>query len=243
MPRLAALILAILPAFALAATVEEDVQRYLQVLAINTAMQAEELEKLSGMGLSDPRLFDAIEKRLLQDAESARGSNIEKNRVAWYFRALGFSGDSKYHPTLSRYTEDRTYRNYAINALKDSGDYARWNPVIANRATFVAGLTDDSNRALNMLRSNDMNLVKIGAKRVYFTGAEERVLDVLADQIKARYMASDPDNADAVAWMVKALGRAGAGRYNALLEDIKANAADRPVRNQADSALRQSRRR
>jgi len=222
-----------------AASLEEDVQRYLRVLAGNTGMQAEQLEKLSGMGLSDPRLFDAIEKRLLDDAESARGSNIEKNRVAWYFRALGFSGQEKYRSTLSKYTDDRTYRNYAINALKDSSDYARWNPVISDRKTFVAGLTDDSNRMLNMIRSDDMNLVKIGAKRIYFVGAEQAVLDDLAGLVKAKYMVSDPENADTVAWMVKGLARAGPGKYTALLEEVKANAPDRKVKNQADSALRQ----
>jgi hypothetical protein len=221
-----------------AATVEEDVQRFLQVLDSNTAAQAEQLEKLSGMGLSDPRLFDPIERRLLADAEAARGENIEKNRVAWYFRALGFSGDAKYQPTLSQYTGDRTYRNYAINALKDMGDYARWNPVISDRKTFVTGLSDDSNRALNMVRSSDMNLVKLGAKRIYFAGAEEPVLDYLAGEIKAKYMSVDADNADTMAWMIKALGRAGPGKYAALLEEIKASAPDRKVRNQADSSLR-----
>ena len=241
MARVLVLVLAILaPWAAPAATVEEDVQRYLQVIAGDPAKHADELEKLSGMGLSDPRLFDVIEQRLLADAEPARAQHLEKNRVAWYFRALGFSGQEKYRPTLGKYNDDRVYRNYAINAQRDMGDYARWNPVISDRSTFVAGLSDDSNRMLNMVRASDMNLVKVGAKRIYFAGAEAPVLDFLAEQLKGKYMASDPDNADTLAWMVKALGHAAPGKYNSLLEDIKANAPDRKVRNQADSQLRAS---
>lgn len=232
------LVLSIFPACALAASVEEDVQRYLQIMDGNPALHADELEKLSGMGLSDPKLFDVIERRLVADIETARSQNLEKNRVAWYFRALGFSGQSKYLARLMQYDEDRTYRNYAINARKDLVSYEKWNPVISNRATFVAGLSDDSNRALNMVRSPDMDLVKVGAKRIYFLGAEPPVLDFLAGQVKARYMNSDPDNADTIAWMIKALARAGAGKYTPLLEEVKANAPDRKVRNQADAQLR-----
>lgn len=223
---------------AAAASLEEDVQRYLQVMAGDPLRHAEELERLSGMGLSDPQLFDVIEQRLLADAERARSEHLQKNRVAWYFRALGFSGQEKYRPTLARYVDDRTYRNYAINAQRDLADYAQWNPVISNRASFDPGLSDDANRMMNMLRSSDMNLVRVGAKRVYFAGAEEPLLDFLAEQLKARYKTSDPDNADTVAWMVKALARGGAGKYVQLLEEIRDNAPDRKVRNQAAAQLR-----
>src|SRR5260221_4011581 len=115
MPRLAAFFLSLcVAASAAGKTIEEDVQYYIRLLGeLNPRTQATEFEALSGMGLSDPRLFDEVEKRLLADMEYVRNNREERARVAWYFRALGFSGDEKYLPTLARFTDDKNYRNYA----------------------------------------------------------------------------------------------------------------------------------
>jgi hypothetical protein len=91
---------------------------------------------------------------------------------------------------------------------------------------------------MNMLRSSDMNLAKVGAKRAYFTTPEGPVMDLVAEQVTARYRTSDPDNADTVAWMVKALGREKSGKHFQLLGEVRDSAADRTVRHQADAQLR-----
>ena len=219
-----------------AATPEEDVQRYIAVFQGNdAALHNKSVEELGWMGLSDPRLFDIIERRLLAEHDRARPERAEKDRVARYFRALGFSGQAKYQRTLVKFTSDSVYHRYATQALNDLPHYERWNPVISSRASFDPAVSDDVNRVRNMLRAQDLLLVRVGAKRAYFQ-PDEAILDVIAERVRGQYSASDPEHVDAVAWMVKALGKTR--RHDALLEQVKASAPDRKVRNAADSALR-----
>lgn len=225
-----------LPAWSFAATVEEDVQRYVAVFQGNDgSLHNKSVEDLAWMGLSDPRLFDVIERRLLAEHERARFERAEKDRVARYIRALGFSGQPKYVATISRFEKDDVYHRYATTALQELPQYERWNPLISNRATFDPARSDDINRVMNMLRAEDLMLVRVGAKRAYFQ-PDDAMLDLIAERVRSQYSVSDPGHVDAVAWMIKALGKTT--RHDALLEQVKAGAPDRKVRNAADSALR-----
>lgn len=221
--RLIALILSLcVAASASGKTIEEDLQYYIGLLGeLNPRTQATEFEALSGMGLSDPRLFDAVEKRLLADCEGVREIREDRARVAWYFRALGFSGQEKYQPTLSRFTEDKTYRNYALSALRDMPQYAKWNPVISDRSKFDPKLNDDANRIMNMLRSDDHFLQRVGAKRAFLTHEREpAVAGLLAEQLAASYKtAKDSDSVETAGWLLNALDRGSEGR-NALIREI-----------------------
>jgi len=216
MQRLAALIVSFCVAGAAAGkTIEEDVQYYIGLLGeLNPRVQSTEFEALSGMGLSDPRLFDEVEKRLLADYEYVRDNREDRARVAWYFRALGFSGDEKYLPTLSRFTEDKTYRNYSIAAQRDLPRYAKWNPVISNRASFDPKLRDDANRILNMLRSDDHQLQRVGAKRSFLTHEKDpAVVAVVAEKLRASYQtAKDSESVETAGWLINALDRGSDGR-------------------------------
>lgn len=225
---------------ALAATVEEDVQRYLSVLQqSDPRFQANELENLSGAGLSDPRLFDAIEQRLIADVEAVRAVHLEKNRVAWYFRALGFSGQAKYQPTLSRYTEDRTYRNYAIAALRDLPLYEKWNPVISNRASFDPNRSDDANRIVNMLRSDDILLQRVGAKRAFLMHQNDpAVSELLVQRLRESYkIANDTEGVETTGWMLNAISRADMDRNVPLFREVSLGAQHHKVRERAKSLL------
>jgi hypothetical protein len=237
MVRVSALLLSILAAgAACAATVDEDVERYVAIFQGNdTALHNKSVEELAWKGISDPRLFDLLERRALAEHKAAEGVRAEKDRVARYIRALGFSGQEKYRPTLRFFENDPVYQRYARDALEQQPQYARWNPQISSRAGFVPGLSDDRNRVMNMIRSEDLMLARVGAKRAYFD-PDDATLDLIAEKLRGRYQTSDPEHVDAVAWLVKALGKTR--RHDALLEDVKANAPDRKVRNAADSALR-----
>ena len=234
-----ALLLALLIALPVhAASPEEDLNRYLQVFQGDTGPHVEAVRELAWMGLSDPQLYDVIEARLLQDYESARRVRAEKNRVSHYLRALGFSGQAKYTPTLERLANDATYRNHASNALRDLELYGRWNPVIANRATFSAAYSDEVNRILNMLRSEDLLLVRLGGKRVYFGNTDEVLLEATAAKLRATMGMDTRESSDPISWLVKSLGSAKNEKYRALLEDVAANAANKKVRSYAAKELK-----
>jgi hypothetical protein len=226
---------------ALAASPEEDVQRFIAIFQQSDATaQNRAVEDLAWMGLSDLRLFDPIEQRILAEERAARESRAEKDRIARYMRALGFSGRPKYRSTLNRFTLDQVYMRYADQAIKDLPYYQRWNPIISARADWDPNLSDEANRVMNMLRSDDLLLQRIAAKRVWFGIQDEPALDLLAARLRDAYPKEwQGEEADSVAWMAKALGRADKGKYRSLLDEVVAGSPTRGVRNQAASALRQ----
>lgn len=220
-----------------AATPEEDVTRYVQIFNGETSTHQEAVESLAWKGISDRRVFDVIERRLLDESETYKNDRTEKNRVARYLRALGFSGQSRYVPTINKYLTDRVYERYAKTALEELPDYQKWNPIIANRATFDPKYSDDVNRILNMFQSDDLWLKRIAAKRVYFANQNEILLDFLVKELKVTYTQNDETHADVFAWMVKALGNAKNPKYRPAVEEIAVRSANPKVVRYALKAL------
>lgn len=221
----------------MSASVEEDVARYERIFSGEAILHSDAADTFSWMGLSDPRIFDIIEQRLLADANAARNDKNEKNRVARYIRSLGFSGQTKYVPTINRFVSDNVYERYAKAALEDLADYKVWNPIIANRAHFDPKLSDDANRVMNMLRADDLMLKRVGAKRVFFKHQEPEVLELLAKELKAHHAKAEYKTADAVAWMVKGLGQPLLEKYKPLIQEVAATARESKVQKHADLVL------
>lgn len=239
MKKLISLIAALcLCSAAFAATMEEDVASYTQAFAEGKSINPATLEALAWKGISDPRVFDLIEQRLTARAEEGLNDRHVKNEVALYIRALGYSGQSKYIPTLERYRGEVTYNGYVRDALEDLPRYQRWNPIISNRANFDPRYSDEVNRIRNMLQSDDFDLKKIGAKRVYYQNKDDVLLEALAEQIRATYMSNDERNGDSIAWMVKALGSARQEKYRPLIEEVAANAPDNVIVRHARKAMK-----
>lgn len=224
-----------------AATLEDDVNRYAERFSGAKTVNEDVIESLEWMGLSDPRLFDLIERRVIDSAEPGRTNSKIRSDVQLYIRALGFSGQPKYVPTLQKFLHDSNYGRRAKYALKDLPSYQKWNPVISNRASFDAKYSDDVNRALNMLRSDDLLLKKLGAQRVYAGHKDAVLLSSLEAEIRASYMnftnESDDGPVDAVAWMVKALGSAKQEQYRPLLQEVAVKAPSKKIRKYAEEAL------
>src|SRR5437899_10454644 len=94
--------LLIFPNFAAAASLEDDTQRYIKIFSGEKKLHSDAADTFSWMGLSDTRLFDIVERLLLEDAAAARDNRSERNRVARYIRSLGFSGQAKYERSEER---------------------------------------------------------------------------------------------------------------------------------------------
>jgi hypothetical protein len=239
MKKLLLVLLLALSGAAFAASVEDDVGVYTQALAEGKSVDPVLLESLSWKGISDPRVFDLIAARVAVQAEEGRSDRRVKKEVAQYIRALGFSGQPKYRPLIEQYRGDQLYDSYVRDALADLPNYQRWNPVISNRATFDPRYSDDVNRVRNMLLSDDFDLKKIGAKRVYFQNKDQVLLDILAEQLRASYMSNDERKSDSIAWMVKALGSAHQSKYRPLIEEVANNAQEKAIVRHARKALEQ----
>ncbi len=223
---------------ALAATVEEDVQRYIAVFSGDPAAHEKAVESLAWMGLSDPVLFDRLEKMTLAEYSSAHWNRRDQTRVGHYVRALGFSGQAKYLPTLQKVQEDKFHQRVAKAAQEDLAVYSRWNPIISNRATFDPKYSDDVNRALNMLRSDDIMLKRLAAKRVFFELREPVLAELIARDLKAGYPKVDGSTEDAYSWMVKALARVDRAAYMPLFEEVRNNVRNRKLNDYANRAIR-----
>src|SRR3982751_244688 len=96
-----ALLWLLLPLFALAASVDEDVERYIALFRGNPMFHASAAESLAWMGLPDTRLYEVIEERLRTNYPVPREMKTERARIAWYIRALGFPDRRNMRP-LSR---------------------------------------------------------------------------------------------------------------------------------------------
>jgi hypothetical protein len=224
---------------AVAASLEEDVQKYVGIFSGDKSGHVSGAQSLQWVGISDTRVFDLVEQRLKADADAVRNDRAEKDRAAWYIRALGWSGDRKYEPTLSSFLGDRTYERYAKSAIEEMRRYQKWNPIISNRATFDPKLSDDANRVMNMLVSDDLQLKVLATKRI-LNGQhrEEPLLERLAQEAKAGYTkGGDAETTEATASMLRALGSSRNPKYVALLEDA-AKSSDRKIRNGAAAGLR-----
>ncbi|TMH76522.1 MAG: hypothetical protein E6H51_06470 [Betaproteobacteria bacterium] len=226
--------------FAAAASVEDDVQRYIQIFSGEKNLHNDAADTFSWMGLSDTRLFDIVERRLLEDADASRDNRNERNRVARYIRSLGFSGQTKYEPTIKKFLGDVGYNRFAQAALQDLPDYNKWNPIISNRSSFDPKFSDNVNRVANMLRSDDLLLQRVGAKRVYFDSKDDILLELLAQKLRGNYARTDLDDrerSDSVAWQAKALGSSKNEKYVALLREVAEKAVARHVVTHATEAL------
>lgn len=80
---------------------EERIDHYLSILnSGHHDSQETMLSRLQWSGLSDPRLFDEIERRLLQHYHGPDMSLM--SLMAHYVRALGYSGNEKYRSTITK---------------------------------------------------------------------------------------------------------------------------------------------
>jgi hypothetical protein len=226
-----------------AATLDEDVEQYVKIFSGDPALHAAAADTLEWKGLSDTRLFDVIEQRLQTDFVPGNYDRMDKNRVARYMRVLGYSGQQKYAATLQKYVRDPVYGRYADSALKDLPIYQKWNPIISNRSAFDPKYSDDTNRIMNMLRSDDIFLQRIGAKRAYFTTPDRDVFDLLASLVNGRLQQSvygDRESQDTFAWMVKALGSSKDPKYVALITEVANTAKSSAVSRHAKDALQKN---
>jgi hypothetical protein len=220
-----------------AATAEDDVAQYVQIFNGDRGLHIRAAQDLAWKGISDPLVFDIIERRLLADSQGAAGSSADKDRLGHYLRALGFSGQPKYADTIRQFLQSSSLKRFADAALRDLRQYERWNPVISNRAAFDPRFSDDVNRIMNMLRADDILLKEIGAKRIYFASKDEVLLDLLASELQANYMKSDRLTSDAIAWMAKGLGSGRRERDRLLLQEIAGKSRDSHIVRHANKAL------
>lgn len=237
-------------AFSLAAAVaqaassqKELVDRYVKLFSTEPAhIQQDAAQDLAWLGLSDPRLFDIIEKHMLE-----RYMDVDKvgaNYASWMAKGLGYSGNDKYRASLEKVATEAGHKNtrkHATTALELLAQHKRWNPIIAGNGQPVSGLSIEHTGYLNMLKSGDRELQRIAAKRVYHERIRNsQIMSVLFEETQ-KGVANPGDgkeDVDAVAHMLKALAATSDPAYKPLVEDAAANSPDKNLRKWAARYLK-----
>src|SRR5882724_1553553 len=111
--------------------------------------------------------------------------------------------------------------------------------------TFVLGcssvwaLDESGQRYVKQLASGGPSSIHSAAESIYSTGVnDQEVLDVAAESLAQGYrknIDSEP-YADAMAWVCRALGNSGNGRYKALLTEVSKEAHNKRLKKHCDKS-------
>lgn len=165
--------------------------------------------------------------QLLKSGYMRAGTNKEKiDELAWLCKVLASSGDQKYAELL---TEVATQSNnnklefYANQSIELISEYAERNSIMSNGECSSQDLTPQENKFVNMIRSDNVALVKDAAKLIYRSpSTNSKVYEVVAEELtkRAPNVAGDREGVDALAWMCKALGSSGDTKHLQTLKTI-----------------------
>ena len=194
---------------------EKEIDEIVKVFSLPFIMkQHTTAEKLAYLGHSDPRIFDLIEKQLL-DSYLSLSDEYEIDWASWLAKALGFSGNKKYLSTLRKlkfYAPDEKLRKYADIAEGYSYQYKTFNQIIMNfdNENSEETISSEMNhlplsllRYKNMLDSDIPELHKLAAKRIYFEGVTDNRITRLV-LFRIANPAPRTDN-DTKKWLKKSL--------------------------------------
>jgi len=82
--------------------------------------------------------------------------------------------------------------------------------------------------------------IKQAAQSIYNTGEKDpEVLDVAAEVLLQRYPTAGRSDIDTLAWLCRALGNSGNGRYHATLKEVVDSSTDKKLRKYASNALKE----
>jgi hypothetical protein len=193
-------------------------------------------------GISDARLFDAIEKELLASySKDTSFDGVQRN--SWLVQALAFSGQPKYRTTIETVmnsSKSQKLRQHAESSLKVQPDFAQWSPVIAKGLADVPPERIGKQRTINMLTAADPELSRAGASFVLSKYLHDpEMIELTKQQLIARYKQAsrDLEAAEAAAWMCKVLGETGNKEFIPLLQEVKANAKQPAVERWAGKSI------
>lgn len=222
---------------------EYDLAYYQEIFAKgNRTEQIKAAGSLEWAGLSDPVLFDLVKAKLDQVGPTAK-SKGEIDYASWLLKALAFSGNEQYRAVLEEYSEKpfhKKLRKYAKQGQVALTQHSHWNPVISNPEHFDAAQSLKVNRLANMLRSDQMELKRIAAKRIHFEHLyDPYLLALLAERLQQEVpeMAGDKLTIDTYAWMAKALAGSAEPEYRPLIENLAETAPERKLQRYAKKYL------
>ncbi|QRK79887.1 hypothetical protein [Shewanella sp. LZH-2] len=208
----------------------------------NQFKQKQAIEALTLAGLSDPAIYDVLEAKLIASLPQA----TEKNAIdysAWLVKGLAYSGNDKYSGTINNIINGdyhKKLKKYATQALENLDQYKKWNAILGDKSQYVAEQSTKNNAYANAFKSNDLELMRLAAKRMMDDqNYDDFLLECLSVELKnPRLMSNDKLAIDTYANMAKALAASGNPQYREVIENIANNNPNKKLKSYAESYLK-----
>jgi hypothetical protein len=221
-------------------SVDEQIDHYLEVLATgNFESTKQMLERLQWSGLTDPRLYDEIEKQLLAQYQNEELDKYENSLLSHRARALGYSGNEKYRSGLVQVKTaayQKRVRQHAKKALSELGKYKNWNRMIAESDITVEGKSVEVTTYMKMLNVDDPFVQRQAARAIYHEDRQDSdLLALVAERQEGLYLQEylDKQVQDTAAWFCKALGQNASWKYGELLSKVAKDTPHKKIRKYA----------
>jgi hypothetical protein len=221
--------------------IEYETEKYIQTFQSQNMQEQKVIaQKLEWSGLSDSKLFDLIEEKLLARYTTSI-DKAEIDYLSWLAKALAFSGQKKYASTLNQVfteTQSEKLKKYTQIAIQKLPLYTEWNKIIVNEKIWDENLSGDINRFTAMIESKIPSLHKLAAKRIHFQRLYDiGLLNSLEKEILKNYQ--NPDiNIDSFSWMCKALAGSRNINYKNTIQLVSSSATNISVAERAKKYLR-----
>lgn len=210
---------------------EDEIEKYIKLYE-NRSLEVSKVTagELEFSGITDTRLYDVIERRLLDEYQSK-----DAEPSSWLAKTLAYSGQSKYKATLTKIvntTKSRKLKRHTKLALVRLPQHTAWNIDIGEG---TAGLVGDSlyrKRTINMINSNHTHLMMLGARRVWFHHPTDKMfVAAVKDKLLATYNSEtlSKRDVDALAWLCNVLGKSEDPKYRQVLLDVAASSPNKRV--------------
>ncbi len=219
---------------------DKRINGFLQILKTdNDSDKIQMLERLQWSGISDPRLFDVIEKFVLSNYEQSQYDAPELKILANYIRALGYSGNMKYQSTLSDVSKQAAssrVTKYAKRALQDLDKFAPWVELIANSNVTVKGKSAEVEMYMRMINVNNIFVQRLAARAIFHERINDQdLLNLIAKKLKSVYLRGDLDrqSQDTAAWFCKAIGQSAKPEFTTFLKTVSETTPHKRIQKHA----------
>ena len=241
-----------------------NIQRYLNRLASNRIeVKILAAKEITTSGITDPELFDVIEKQLLQNYNSADLSKDEIGLMAWFCKDLASSGLNKYVATLERVANNHTNMKlsyYAEQSLILLISYDERNKNLSRAENIKLLEFDDQNVKIMMLLKSDEIKDRIYASKMVTKSMafDNKIYDEIEFQLLKNYKFKNQDEdstdlisyhnndvqvsrvsyfVDLMSWYCKALSSSGQLRYKPAVERVLLNTNSYKLKKYAKQSL------
>lgn len=197
--------------------------------------QEQMLNRLQWSGLSDPALFDVIEKRLLEHYKVQGLDSSIRKVMAYHVRALGYSGNDKYRATIAEVRQnavDSTVKKHAKKALTDLSRWSQWHSLMTLEPIPTAGQSIEVATYLQMLDTENVYVQRLAARAIFHERiTDSQLLNKAVEIIRSQYMDGGIDGQaeDTIAWLCKAVGLNAPSQYRAFLSEVSEQSPSRKI--------------